>query len=1292
MSNIPKIYNRDLEISQINNFCEFNENNGSLLTIRGQTGTGKTLLIQSVQHSLDVQKINIKCTDYNTFLTTFISALISFLSLETLKKIITPIMASSLNGHLNSQFEVNKLLFIENAGDKFESNLITISESLCIILSKICNCNTILFIDDFQFSNESEKEILNKIHNFISMELTSCKILLSWSNKSETKSLEINKFNEIANKNIVLTSFSKSETYSLIESKLGFDFNIKFPNFSNDIWKLTRGNPFHIIKCLKSLQSKNILKYDKGYWILNKYNKNEISNNLIIGIKDRIKFLEINPTELSLCSIISCLEENYSPQFYSDFLNITSEKLIVLVENLVKKDIISYKLEFINPLIRYEFYNKLSKEKQNNYFYRIIKQLNNKNDIPNYIKANYYEKLDIINQTMKKEVLLCLKKAVKELFGKSNRLEDLKRWIKLIYNLENNKKVKDSQIYKIAYLEYQLGNTNEAIKQYERALNQLNGSLRLELINDFVPVLRNLNEIKRADTLLSQGIKEAIELNDETNLSCLLLSRAKGLKIKLDDPLWSETDKFFEKMKPNKTIRINLARYFSIKIDQLIIANKWDDVKLLAKKALIIGEKEKCYHTCGTIHSNLFFMYLVSGNMKKSLEHVALSRKYAQKYGHPHYITWAKGSTGQALIHCGKPKEELSWLEDSVKEFSRMDKNISIQTPILNLAETLIKLGKWNRAELELLSYKNIFEKNQTQQTYSMFYIILGNAQVLSGKRVIGRKTILKGISIAEKMNMNFYSGQGYGYLGDSYYYQKKSTYKKALDFYLKADEQVYSNPALGHHGVFNAFKVYYCFSKIMNSNNELKKWIKEIKKRRKESSYNIEIEAEFHYINNSPNNKYKLLIDECLEKNNDSLATTYFFTGLNHFNKLNSNNKIAIENIFCGILLFSEQNNFHRIFQLISSLPTIIILPGELNNKHLIVHLILLLGGKNNIYKPFERYSGTKIITYLNLFLENIQFQKYCSFKDIISKLDIDDLIIELNKYVEGIDNNPKSPLGIYLNNKLKKNGIKRILTQTPVSQININTMGDLSVDLNGQSPIPHNWILQSRRLLSYLLTKKLQNQQYIPKLTIIEDLWRNEEPKLLDKRLRQTLYLLRHLFNIKLKKPFIEIKGNNSYGLSNNGLIYLDAEIFINGYKTGRNWLLNGKKFKAILEFEQVIQLYNGKYLQGMDELWSQNLRQDIDRYFYFMLDCLCEYYQNINSIEMIHYYASKVRRIDPLEECGIFWQIKAWLLQRKRSTAKREFNKWEQFFFNEMEIHSDISFQEILSVNTFKELWDK
>ena len=208
------------------------------------------------------------------------------------------------------------------------------------------------------------------------------------------------------------------------------------------------------------------------------------------------------------------------------------------------------------------------------------------------------------------------------------------------------------------------------------------------------------------------------------------------------------------------------------------------------------------------------------------------------------------------------------------------------------------------------------------------------------------------------------------------------------------------------------------------------------------------------------------------------------------------------------------------------------------------------------------------------------------------------------------------------------------------------------------------------------------------------MDDLWGVGKTELLDKRFRQTLYRLRKIFQVSDNNSGNHIvlreDHNDHYHLSANPDVFCDIHKFIDWYNEGKEAELQNGSLQKISRYEMSVDLYKGDFLNDLDEIWSQQLRNRLRSLYLEMIDGLCRFYFVKKDGRMVEHYARNCLEILPHDEMGIFWLVKGFLKQRRHATAKKECTEWQKLIQSEMEIEPDISFEEIKNASAFNDLW--
>jgi two-component SAPR family response regulator len=1151
-----------------------------------------------------------------------------------------------------------------------------------------------IFIDDVQYAKKDDLEFITLLTVLAEENTLPIHWIFSYrtvGSKSVPKSITaLLAFHS----SIHLSSFNSLESSTLITTCLGSDFVIKHEEFCSSLHNSTGGNPFFLQESIACLQQTGILHQVDGYWVTTTKADIQLPTTLTKSIDARCKRVLKNRKNALILGFIAISESPLKTQELAALTEIEKKYFASCKRLLRKENILADKLSFSHPLIRDRVINLLPKVVKQIVYSALYRYLSAHKELPAFTCAPYALHIEPTTIAERKEIIQLLRKAVNELFGKSTRLNELSHWIYRCYQLENNAEKKAVDLSKYAYLLQMSGDTDTSSPIYEHLLKNSSPEVYILAATDFIPHLVGQNQYNRAKNILNKAIRYAEERKDTHSLLRLYAlkyvnRRGMGLK--------NSGDRLHQKIasipRRNTQGRLLWCRHSLERANDYFLTNKISEAETLILDAITNAEKSQDHYICYLAYEKLQFAKLMAGDCFTALTYCEKSHAAALAYGHPHFIAMSQSYMSQALTFCSRFEEAVKYAESAVKTLMRLEKHISVQTPIAHLAGALQNLGQYLSAAEFIHSHEKLIVKHKTKNTHSILFMIMGSCYWSAGIYTLGEKLIRKGLSIARKDHLPGYEGQGYGFLGDAWMLKGKAGYSKACASFIKAHKILFHQQEMGILGARNTLKIVHTLDV---GSKEFNEWFGTFELQREGTDYNLELEAASLYFQAPEVGDWDNLLEKALIQEDAMgiglvqgyragyiLKTTQTFTP-------------EAEGALLPLILSSlRKKNIDVLIKFLSrfNFPSF---SANWNDNPLIqLEVVLSLANYIKEKKTLSVSNLTGFRSRLTHVANSVLSGDYSPLGDGLPKENLENLFSKaVNRLTEYLNFNPNTPMGLYILAQFKENQIDLQWLKSLIKQQNsvtITSFGVLSISCNHIPPLHENWILQSRRLLAYLLTRKLHNHRPVSKWTIIEDLWDADKPEVLDKRLRQTLYRLRHLFPKEMQVQIIQSDPeSHTYDIIDASNLWWDAGEFVNAYKKGRQFLQDGEAFKAMLEFERGQPLYTGKYLQGMDELWSHNVSQELERYYYYMIDCLCEYHFNNKSPEMVHFYADHIRNNDPLEECGIFWQVKAWLLQRKKAVAFRNFNEWTEIYKNELEFPPDLTFEEITTHQSFRAFW--
>lgn len=420
-----KLYGRGNEINELLSFINSAERNeNALLLVKGNSGIGKTSLIQEIQRRIEIDKKSFftsgkfvslqKNKPYHAFL-------------QAINHLIKPILAedkdeikqwkqkfiSKLNG--NGQLITNLIPELKLIiGEQPELPSLPPSESQNRFFNTFKNLinaftskehKLIVFLDDLQWADTASLILIEKL---LINQLNGSLILIGTYRENEVDAMhplnnliDALKEADIKLKQLHIETLQTSEVQQMFTEVFSLDSETSYLLAELCI-KKTTGTPFFIIELLKSLYQKNQLYFnpDSGSWIveIDKIEKSEVTENVAELLTKNIKLL---PEQIvHILKYAACIGSKFEVSLLHRAINLPWEDVISLLNKSVEASLIyplsdqyrfaeyysniEIEYKFIHDRIHHEIYALTSypekKEIHHAIGQELLKQLADSND------------------------------------------------------------------------------------------------------------------------------------------------------------------------------------------------------------------------------------------------------------------------------------------------------------------------------------------------------------------------------------------------------------------------------------------------------------------------------------------------------------------------------------------------------------------------------------------------------------------------------------------------------------------------------------------------------------------------------------------------------------------------------------------------------------------------------------------------------------------------------------------------------------------------------------------------
>ncbi len=749
------------ELLKIDNEFKNRVYNKNLLLIRGESGIGKTRLLEEFNFRL-------RMWGRSVYFTTIKDK--SSRQLEPIKKILRK-MIKNCNNTLIDKYGCELVKIIPElriANDIKPSSVLSGEREILRLYDRISN-----FIVDFIADNptyiilddlhNSDKETLRLI-NYIIRNKKNCPLLFiisnnnilsesykelntitdGWSNLKEVKFLE-------------LLRFDLQQTALMIKNILGIRY--KPMRFVTRIMTETSGNPRHIEEVIKNLYTSGELFIDHvGNWDLKTqlYSNIHIPSNVDEAIKNQIDFLEHDFYEIA--KVISLFRTSVSKNTILRIKDMDKDKLDDLINKLIDIKIIDEKVEDWG--YTYDYYNIQTKK----YIYHSI------------------------NKEERKVLHMLAAKVLEELYNERQR--DNKD--ELIYHLTVSNQFDKAIDYTIDWakrMEDLMGNA-QAISLWEKANELLKNQLNINKLK----VLVNLGRL-----YIAQGANEnALEVFSEVHEGAKMLNEQTYVVISknfIGEIYYRRNDldtaKDYVLDAKNNAEQFNYIEGYlnSVRILNRIMIqkNKFDEVEEHTKKYIDIAKKEKYYSEVAHYYNQIGVTKLFTGDAKKGKKYFENSIKYFNKSGNLIQSTAPINNIGVIYTdHFYNAEKAMEYYQKSLNICQKYNSSEGILVSLVNIGENYIYTTQYDKAISYIRDTEKIANEIEDKRMSFLANVDLGRIYLGLGeydKAFEYYKLVIQEYEIYTNQGENI--NEYLDFLGEFYF--KFGKWDKSLEFCIKA-------------------------------------------------------------------------------------------------------------------------------------------------------------------------------------------------------------------------------------------------------------------------------------------------------------------------------------------------------------------------------------------------------------------------------------------------------------------------------------------------------------------------
>lgn len=283
-----------------------------------------------------------------------------------------------------------------------------------------------------------------------------------------------------------------------------------------------------------------------------------------------------------------------------------------------------------------------------------------------------------------------------------------------------------------------------------------------------------------------------------------------------------------------------------------------------------------------------------------------------------------------------------------------------------------------------------------------------------------------------------------------------------------------------------------------------------------------------------------------------------------------------------------------------------------------------------------------------------------------------------------EQMHNNPKffkdedilEKLPLDLRENIGKEKTKQKVSSISISQevefvtdLTVKLLGPIEIYRDVDNPIPAEaWTTRRARDIFCFIASSPHNQA--KKDIVIEEFWRDEDPKTIEKNFHPTISHLRKALNSKqaFKQKFILFR-EGSYKLNPELSYSIDTEEF-------ENFIMAAEKAKKAKDngrfrenLEKANELYRGEFMSGVYDDWAEDRRNYLEEQHLRILTALSKISYNEQKWAKASKHIKQILKKDPFREDMQRLQLKVLSAQGKRGAIREHFEHFEKLLKDEL-----------------------
>jgi DNA-binding SARP family transcriptional activator len=250
----------------------------------------------------------------------------------------------------------------------------------------------------------------------------------------------------------------------------------------------------------------------------------------------------------------------------------------------------------------------------------------------------------------------------------------------------------------------------------------------------------------------------------------------------------------------------------------------------------------------------------------------------------------------------------------------------------------------------------------------------------------------------------------------------------------------------------------------------------------------------------------------------------------------------------------------------------------------------------------------------------------------------------------------------------------LRRLLHRQGLPRLDIRTLGAFQVRRDGELLDEAVWERKRPKLLLKVL---VAHGGEAPKEMLMEDLWPEGEPEIMEKNFRVSLHRLR-----KAVEPCLDKTFGSSYIHLADGQLSLDRELcrvdveeFLSLQESGEELEEHGNLSQALSLYKKAVGLYGGDFLS--EELylpWAEKRRAGLRGRYLELLERVSQIYEKEGALTRAIKYCRMIIQTDPVSESTYRRLMTLYMRRGLRSEALKTFEDCRKALARDLDTEPD------------------